>query len=172
MDKRTQKILDDFSSGMTLADIGREVSLSRERVRQILREQGCPSMRKSKEMVVKGLIKKLDKKKDEIAKVIAMGATKTSLVTRYKVPLKLLKKWLVQNGLKTKIKPFFGEIGDRHGEWTVINNIKIRLKHNYLVLCQCSCGEKKYVAIPALQKSKTSSCIKCSARIREAKKRA
>ncbi len=44
--------------------------------------------------------------------------------------------------------------GDKFGEWTVINNKKVKEK----ILCKCSCGKEKMVNVGNLQRGYTTNC--------------
>jgi hypothetical protein len=61
------------------------------------------------------------------------------------------------------------KIGDKFGEWTVINTDRFSKNGHIYVQCQCSCGAIKDVASTALTRSKTSSCKSCAARRRTVK---
>ena len=56
------------------------------------------------------------------------------------------------------------QVGDKFGEWTVIDiNIPSRNKSRY-VKCQCKCGAVKEVNASALRTGKSNSCKSCSKR--------
>lgn len=57
-------------------------------------------------------------------------------------------------------------IGDKFGEWTVIDTNRFSKNGHTYVQCQCSCGEIKDIASSALLRGKTSSCKSCSAKKR------
>lgn len=60
-------------------------------------------------------------------------------------------------------------LGDKFGEWTVLNpNCGSRGGHTY-VLCKCSCGQIREINLTALVRGRTSKCKKCSARERTIK---
>lgn len=57
-------------------------------------------------------------------------------------------------------------IGDKFGEWTVLEpNCGSRNGHTY-VRCQCSCGVLKDINLTALVRGRTSKCRSCSSRSR------
>lgn len=56
------------------------------------------------------------------------------------------------------------KIGDKFGEWAVINTNRFSKNGHVYVQCQCSCGTIKDVASTALIRGKTSSCKSCAAR--------
>lgn len=60
-------------------------------------------------------------------------------------------------------------VGDKFGEWTVIDTNRFSKNGHTYVQCQCSCGTIKDVASTALLRGKTSSCKSCSARRRTTK---
>ena len=60
-------------------------------------------------------------------------------------------------------------MGDKFGDWTVINtDVLSRNKARY-VQCQCKCGAINEINASALRTGKSSSCKSCSARKRTAK---
>lgn len=60
-------------------------------------------------------------------------------------------------------------IGDKFGEWVVLEpNCGSSNGHTY-VKCKCSCGTIKNINLTALIRGKTSRCKKCSARLRTPK---
>lgn len=61
------------------------------------------------------------------------------------------------------------KIGDKFGEWTVIDTNRFTKSGHTYVQCQCSCGAIKDIASTALMRGKTSSCKSCSARKRTIK---
>lgn len=61
------------------------------------------------------------------------------------------------------------KVGDKFGDWTVINtDIPSRNKSRY-IQCQCKCGAINEINASALRNGKSSSCKSCSARKRTAK---
>ena len=61
------------------------------------------------------------------------------------------------------------KVGDKFGDWTVINtDIPSRNKARY-IQCQCKCGAVNEINASALRNGKSSSCKSCSARKRTAK---
>ena len=61
------------------------------------------------------------------------------------------------------------KVGDKFGDWTVINtDVPSRNKARY-VQCQCKCGAINEINTSALRTGKSSSCKSCSARKRTAK---
>ena len=56
------------------------------------------------------------------------------------------------------------KIGDKFGEWTVINTERFSKHGHVYVQCQCSCGVIKDIASTALLRGKTLSCKSCSRR--------
>ena len=60
-------------------------------------------------------------------------------------------------------------IGDKFGEWTVIDTNRFSKNGHTYVQCQCSCGAIKDIASTALLRGKTSSCRSCAARRRTTK---
>ena len=57
-------------------------------------------------------------------------------------------------------------IGDKFGDWTVLNpNVYSKNGHVY-AQCQCKCGTIRDIATSALKRGKTSMCKSCSARSR------
>lgn len=59
------------------------------------------------------------------------------------------------------------KVGDKFGDWTVINtDIPSRNKARY-IQCQCKCGAVNEINASALRNGKSSSCKSCSARKKE-----
>ena len=61
------------------------------------------------------------------------------------------------------------KIGDKFGDWTVIDINRFSKNGHIYVQCQCSCGVIKDIASTALIRGKSSSCKSCSARKRTKK---
>ena len=58
------------------------------------------------------------------------------------------------------------QVGDKFGDWVVLNpNVYSKNGHIY-AQCQCKCGTIKDIATSALKRGKTSKCKSCSARSR------
>lgn len=55
-------------------------------------------------------------------------------------------------------------IGDKFGDWTVIDTDRFSKNGHVYVQCKCTCGVIKDIASTALLRGKTSSCKSCSAR--------
>ena len=61
------------------------------------------------------------------------------------------------------------KVGDKFGDWTVINtDVPSRNKARY-IQCQCKCGAINEINASALRNSKSSSCKSCSRRKRTTK---
>lgn len=60
-------------------------------------------------------------------------------------------------------------VGDKFGEWTIIDTNRFSKNGYTYVQCQCSCGALKDIISTALLRGKTSSCKSCSARRRTTK---
>lgn len=56
------------------------------------------------------------------------------------------------------------KIGDKFGNWTVIDTNRFSKNGHTYVQCQCTCGTIKDIASTALIRGKTSSCRSCAAR--------
>ena len=56
------------------------------------------------------------------------------------------------------------KVGDKFGEWTVIDVDRFSKHGHTYVQCKCSCGNIKDIASTALKRGKTSKCKKCAAR--------
>lgn len=56
------------------------------------------------------------------------------------------------------------KVGDKFGEWTVIDIDRFSKHGHTYVQCKCSCGNIKDIASTALKRGKTSKCKKCAAR--------
>ena len=87
---------------------------------------------------------------------------------RFNISIKylyILKFFLIFANEKVKdMKKLKLKIGDKFGEWTIINTERFSKHGHVYVQCQCSCGVIKDVASTALLRGKTLSCKSCSKR--------
>ncbi len=153
--ERNKIIVERVRAGESMVSLAKRYGITRQRVEQIARGYFVPKAERDKALI--------EKEKETILALRREGRTYEEIMEHYGLSFRachVLTELFGEHGLTGHIS-FFGEVGQKFGEWEITDNRRVG-EMNRFVVCACSCGRVKLVAIRNLVEGKSKQCHACA----------